>query len=483
MDLNETLRWQNVGLPEDIERLKAAGFYEEAIALIDRRLTEDWEATANGGSAPGMAENPMPRVPSAQAACMIAQREMLRRLPAEYPYTEKAALTLIRQDIPDFPVEEFRALVAENRIDWRFVNGQKQFQKRFWATLLDTDPDLAQRAGKPHTDAVARDRDRQIALMHKKGRLGARIALREEIRPSDAAFAAALAQAKAAGKNTVTAKVWLPLPIACPSQSEISLDGFSRQPTSVGSEVSSQRTAYWEVELAENTTFSAKFSYQQDASCRDPFSRTPDRLQPSEYLGEEAPHIVFTPYLKALVAQLTDGAKNPAEKARRIYDYLTLNVKYRYMPAYFVLEDIADNCARSRRGDCGVMALAFITMCRIAGIPARWESGLSVRPERAGCHDWARFYIAPMGWMYADVSFGASAARAGNEERRRHYFGSIDPCRMVANSAFMAQLTPPKTTWRDDPYDNQTGEIELEGVGLYGDDVESSRTVLRFEEF
>ena len=35
------------------------------------------------------------------------------------------------------------------------------------------------------------------------------------------------------------------------------------------------------------------------------------------------------------------------------------------------------------------MALTFITMCRIAGVPARWQSGLYVAPDSVGSHDWA----------------------------------------------------------------------------------------------
>ena len=46
-DLNETLRSLNVGLPDDVERLKAAGYYEEAIARIDAYLAEDWTMTQN----------------------------------------------------------------------------------------------------------------------------------------------------------------------------------------------------------------------------------------------------------------------------------------------------------------------------------------------------------------------------------------------------------------------------------------------------
>ena len=128
------------------------------------------------------------------------------------------------------------------------------------------------------------------------------------------------------------------------------------------------------------------------------------------------------------------------------------------------------------------MALTFITLCRIAGIPAKWQSGLATQRSTVGCHDWAKFYIEPWGWMYADCSYGASMARAGEEELRRHYFGSLDPGRMVANRAFGAPFDPPMYGFRADPYDNQTGEVEADGVGLYGDQVVSTKETLCYEE-
>ena len=121
--------------------------------------------------------------------------------------------------------------------------------------------------------------------------------------------------------------------------------------------------------MTENRTFGAEYSYRETAVYADPLSFMPDAEQPDLYTGEEAPHIVFTPYLRALAAQLTEGIASPAEKAKLIYDYVTLNVRYHFQPSYFVHESIAENCARSRRGDCGIMALTFITLCRIAGIP------------------------------------------------------------------------------------------------------------------
>ena len=66
-DLNETLRSLNVGLPDDVERLKAAGYYEEAIARIDAYLAEDWTKTQNSPYSQGLCphmdtqpENPTP---------------------------------------------------------------------------------------------------------------------------------------------------------------------------------------------------------------------------------------------------------------------------------------------------------------------------------------------------------------------------------------------------------------------------------------
>ena len=67
-DWNEAVRSLNVGLPDDIARLKAAGYYQEAIARIDRLLAEDWTKTQNGPASNGIAppegyvppENPTP---------------------------------------------------------------------------------------------------------------------------------------------------------------------------------------------------------------------------------------------------------------------------------------------------------------------------------------------------------------------------------------------------------------------------------------
>ena len=186
----------------------------------------------------------------------------------------------------------------------------------------------------------------------------------------------------------------------------------------------------------------------------------------AEDLIEQPPHLSFTPYLKALAKELRGEETDPVRAAWRFYDYITSRVIYSFMPSYRLMESGAEYTAVNRRGDCGMLALLFIALCRISGIPARWQSGLEAAPGSVGHHDWAEFYSERLGWLPVDCSFGGTAFRAGNETRRRFYFGNLDPYRMVANRMYYAPFTPAKHFPRSDPYDSQGGEAETAARAL-----------------
>ncbi len=242
----------------------------------------------------------------------------------------------------------------------------------------------------------------------------------------------------------------------------------------------SQRTICFHTEHRRGQRYAVEFSFENHAPYRD-FSRGQalDRAaalaQRSEgsqgenreirrdFCREQLPHIRFTPYLRQLVREVVGEETNPLLKARRIYDYITSHVMYSYVRSYFTLTDIPEYVSTCFKGDCGVQALFFITMCRAAGVPARWQAGLYTTPLEIGCHDWAQFYVEPFGWLYADCSFGGAAFREGYEGRWEFYFGNLDPYRMPAAREFQADFNPPMAHLRNDPYDNQMGEVE------YGD--------------
>ena len=464
MSVNETFRSLNVGLPEDILRRKLFGDFEGAIRLIDRRLARE-------------------DLPRGLRDCMTAQREMMLRTPPDYPFDRARALARVRSYIPDFTGEEFDRRVDDGKIGWIYIKGEPRYFARFFETMCKAEPAFARRANfQMHGVESVVDSgggegrlDRCIRLMEERGSLSNRIRIRASLRLKDGLFTPGM-----------FLRAHLPIPAACEQQRDIAIEELSPAGGRIAPEDALQRTVCWEGVWEKNPEFSVTYSYVHTAGYHDLSKPGTSPLLSQEalapYLREEPPHIMFTPYLRDLAAQLVQGTDDPLEKARRIYDFITLNMKYTFMPAYFGLENIAENCARSFTGDCGVFALLFITLCRCAGIPAQWQSGLTAEPDFCGGHDWARFYVPGYGWLFADPSYGTAAVRAGKEGRRKFYFGSLDPYRMVANRQFQAPFTEEKARWRADPYDNQLGELETGDRGLTYEEFDRSKEVLLCEE-
>ena len=98
MNINENLRWLGVGLPDEILNCKARGDFSGAIQLIEKRLTGKTD-------------------PEPFRCDLLAERELLRRLPGDYPFSREEALALVREHIPDFTEEEFARLEEAGRID------------------------------------------------------------------------------------------------------------------------------------------------------------------------------------------------------------------------------------------------------------------------------------------------------------------------------------------------------------------------------
>ena len=456
MRINDHFKYLNIGLPEDILRRKMYGDFEGAIRLIDRKLAQE--------------------IPDALRSCLIVQREIMSRTAADYPYSKEEAIAIIREHIPDFEEAEFDERVDNGRIRWIYIDGEMRIFNRFFQSMVKADPPFAARAGVslPGVESNVNKNvvgllDRSMQKMKENGHMTNRIRIRASVKVKDDVF-----------EKGMFIRAHLPIPAMCEQQTDIKIEKMYPENGMIAPLDAPQRTICWEENMEENHEFWVEYSYLHRAEFHDTENMGPsDPVQPNFFVHEEAPHIVFTPYIKELVKTLTKGVTDPLEKARIFYDFITLNMKYTFMPAYFGLENIAETCARDYTGDCGVFALLFLTLCRCAGIPACWQSGLTAEPDFCGGHDWVRFYVAPHGWMFADTSYGTGAVRLEKEERRKFYFGNLDPYRMVANSEFMAPFTIDKDHWRADPYDNQLGEMETTDRGLrYEEFIRNKETLL-----
>ncbi len=431
----------NAGLPQDIAGFMACGRWEEAREMTEARLLLD-----------------LPRMLRDRLELALFFMQELR---GAYCLGEEQLITEVRGKIPDFSDDDFRQLRNLGWLDAMRIRGRQMYFEDSVASLLKANPDFAARAGKPLSPSRPL-LDDAMAQMKKDGGMRLKLRLSSTLRLKDDAFVPGRA-----------CFVHLPLPTPAPQQHDVQIIDIQPRPKHIARESAPQRTAYFEETLAENLPFAAVSTFEQAPRYVDPLSASfsniayPAARPPvKEDLEELPPHMAFTPYLKALAKELAGDEVIPVRVAKRIYDYITGNVLYSYVRPYLLIENGAEYAALNLRGDCGLQALLFITLCRISGIPARWQSGLYAAPGDEGSHDWAWFYTQPCGWLPADCSFGGAARRGGNAERREFYFGSLDPYRAVFNRAYMGAFQPEGKYLRRDPYDNQSGEAETIGGPL-----------------
>lgn len=351
----DDFRHLDIELPPEILRLKDAGYLTRAVAACDRLLEQ----------------NPEPSL----AACVRAERYRMLETPLHFSVSRDLAIAMIREEWPEFTEEQFDDLINRKRIDWRFIDGELFVLDNFLDSLR-VYPREVPGLRPDSTDGIAL-RNQMLKEMESQNGLSRLITLKASVSVPGAL-------------EGETVRAWLPVAAACRQQSHVEVLDMTSEGT-VASENVSARTVSWT--SSTEHSFSVTYRYHIDAAYCDiyggalPSHPCMDAPLPED-TSEDRPHIAFTPYLRQVTERVIDGLEDSLDRARAIYDYLTQHIDYRYQPPYLLLGSIADDCAHSLRGDCGVMALTFITMCRIAGVPARWQSGLYVAPDSVGPHDW-----------------------------------------------------------------------------------------------
>lgn len=445
-------------LPTDIAVLKSAGYFDDAQKLIDK-----WLARKN--------------LPQALRNRLIVEKDILKDYAKEYPYPFDVALEKVQKYIPDFTAEKLHELKDGGYADWILVDGKIHFQEKYLASMIKTHPDYAhivldEEDGEETVDVSPVEiLTKTLEEMKATGHKSYYTQIRHTVTINE--------DAQELGKNL---RVYLPLPQEQDQISNVKILNVSPEPLKIADETYGQRTVCFEKPLEAGDSFTVEYSYENHAKYIELDSEKVDAEQPDFETQELAPHIVFTPYIKALAEEIIGDETNPLIKARKIYDFITTNVNYSYVREYINIENIVDYAATNLKGDCGVQALLFITLCRCVGIPAKWQSGMYANPVTLGNHDWAMFYVAPYGWLHADCSFGGSGYRAGSDLRWNFYFGNLEPFRMSANSEFQLDFDPPKKYLRADPYDNQRGECEYDDRRLTFHEFTDDREIVEMHE-
>jgi hypothetical protein len=200
----------------------------------------------------------------------------------------------------------------------------------------------------------------------------------------------------------------------------------------------------------------------------------------AKYLGEELPHVAFTPLVRHLADSLSASEKDPHKIIRSFYYWIDKNIPWASALEYSTFECIPDYVIKQGHGDCGMVTFLLMSMARYKGIPARWQSGWMLHPGMENLHDWCELWFSTTGWVPVDMSFGLQ--KTGNLTLKEFYLSGIDSYRMIVNDGFACPFSPPKRFYRSEPFDFQRGEVEWSKGNLYFNQWDYSLNVVSIEE-
>lgn len=412
----------------------------------------------------------------AERRTLAFELDRLDRIRLDYPFTRADLFEKLKAAVRDLSEGEFDKWLGEKRFDVRVLDGEERFMVSSVANLFWRYPDLNPRRIAPKDDWF------QTALWENC--VAIRQAAAREKNPFvlpkqfDVTMTVTLdANAVAAGK---TVRAWLPVPRKYPYQGGFKLVASSSPVKQLAPETSPIRSAYLEQKTASNTPTVFKIEYHYlTKGVR--FDVDPEKVQVFDgknsalaVFTREAPHVVFTPAMKTLSQTILGAETNPARQAKLFYDWIGAHIQYSFATEYSTIPNISEYCRSHGYGDCGQAALLFITLCRLNGIPARWQSGWETFPGAQDIHDWTEIYLAPYGWIPVDpymsvfaTQYAGQLTPARQRDVRDFYFGGRGQWRMAANADHAQPLVPAKKSFRSDDVDFQRGELECEGSNIY----------------
>lgn len=405
------------------------------------------------------------------------QTDLHHRLGYDFNKSREDVQAYIRRYLPNVTDDQLSAWEATGALECMQLDGQKRYFQNAAPNLFRIDPAcVAIEKAHDGDGPSSREIDDKVNIPEV---LQDASAVKEGTYPLGAPkrmhvtyTLTVKADAVPAGQ---TVRCWLPFPRTDEARQQgVKLLSTSQKKYRRAPIHATHSTLYMEKKAVagQPTVFSETFEY---TSYGAKFHLTPENCGTynknsklyREYTAEREKHIVFTPRLRELAARLTAGETNPYRKAERIFRWVD-HFPWASAREYSTIDNIPEYVLQNGHGDCGQVSLLFITLCRISGIPARFESGFMMHPHEQNLHDWAEVYFENIGWVPVDQSFGV-CTDAKTEEDALFFLGGIDSWRMIVNRDFGHALFPKKKYPRSETVDFQRGEVEWAGGNLYFD--------------
>ncbi len=411
-------------------------------------------------------------VPADERTALEFERERMRRILLDFTLPQADVKTKVRERIPDLTEQEFAAWDQAGLFEKRVIDGRTLYFQRSPSNLFRLSP-----------AAVARHRgplgpfDGPMETPNEHHRAVVK-AVREEQRRSVLPRRVRVTQSISVQADAVpageTVHAWIPYPRAIKGQQEVIryIESVPKEHT-IAPEPTMQRTVYFArpAEAGKRTDFSVTYELTIFAQHTpiDPDKVFAANLTPEllEHVRERPPHIVFTDAIRRFSRDAVGDEKNPYHVAQKLFAAVD-RIPWAGALEYSTITNISDYALHAGHADCGQQTLLLMTLLRLNGIPARWQSGMVFsNGEYDNLHDWGMLYLAPYGWVPMDVTTGRM--RAGDPAIDNFYLGSLDAYRIAFNDDYSQPLFPAKQHFRSETVDSQRGEVEWRGGNLYFD--------------
>lgn len=386
------------------------------------------------------------------------------RIERDFPWTLDEAYSRLKEKYPSLTKEEFDTSVKNKWIETLDVDGVKKVHRKAIGNYALLNPALSDFKGRGATSSPQRQAILQ-SIVDKSLGMGdivdvKRYTIRFSIDvPTDGEIVS----------KGDTLRMWLPYPIESARQHNVKM--LSASPGATVSKNSPHSTVFFEVPVSDDTTHveyvavfdagSQWFSPEYIQHSVRPYNTNSSLYK--TYTAFDNQHIVKMDSLaKSIVGDETD----PFLMSEMVFDWIIKNYPWAGAREYSTIECIPTYVVEEGHGDCGEVALLYISLMRSLGVPARWESGWMFHPGEKNLHDWAEVYFEGVGWVPVDASFGRFS-NSDNPSIVNFFSTGTDSYHIAMNTGVGGQFQPQKKYIRSETVDSQMGEVETQDYNLF----------------
>jgi transglutaminase-like putative cysteine protease len=192
-------------------------------------------------------------------------------------------------------------------------------------------------------------------------------------------------------------------PVFSPEKYEIVTDNWGQQTATFryinirpGEQVSGQISTVADIRQVQY------FIYPEDVGT---LNDIPEEIA-SKYLENNDKYQIEHPIIQAALEEAVGEEDNPYWVFRKIFNYLIDQMYYEMVGGWNTAPTVLDR----GNGSCSEYTFVYISMCRAAGLPARYVGSVVVRGDYAShddvFHRWVEVYLPNVGWVPIDPSRG-----------------------------------------------------------------------------